>query len=131
MAVEHQRGRIDAIAQTGGFRAIVEDMTQMRITSAAQNFGTHHAMPGILLLADAVSLNGLPEAGPAAAGIKFRCGIEQRVVAARAAVYAIVMAIPVNAGKKCFGAALAAYLILLRGQFLTPRGIGFFQLVHK
>ena len=126
MPIEHQRSRVDAVAQAGRFGTVFEDMAEMCITATAQDFSALQPMPGILFLRDAVRLIRLPEAGPAAAGIVFHHRIEQNIAAAHATIQAAVMTIPIGTRKRRFGATLTAYLILLRGKFFAPGRFGFY-----
>jgi pyridoxamine 5'-phosphate oxidase len=67
------------------------------------------------------------EAGPSGARFEFCAGAEKFRVAADAMICAVVVEVPVFAGKRRLGAALAGNLILFRGKFLLPIRV---SLVH-
>jgi hypothetical protein len=63
---------------------------------------------------------GLPETGPARAGIKLGVGTEKLAAAAYTTVGSILLTIPVLARIGGFSTFVAANLELLRGELLTP-----------
>ena len=63
---------------------------------------------------------GLPETGPARAGIKLGVGTEQLAAAAHTSVGSILLTIPILAGKGGFSTFVATDLELLRGELLMP-----------
>ena len=130
LPVQRECGGVDAKAQSGRLRAVREDMPEMRAALFAAHFHAFHPVAGIGACGDAFGAVGLPETRPAGTGIKFGIGVEQCIAATRATVNARVMTIPVCAAEGRLGAALAAYLVLLRREFLAPFGIGFFDFVH-
>src|SRR4051812_26885821 len=81
--MKHQAEAVDAIAQTGRLRSIVEDMTEMATAAAAMHFGPRHPKSAVLGLAD-IALDRLIEARPAGATLEFGLRGEQRQVAAGA-----------------------------------------------
>ena len=64
-------------------------------------------------------------AGPAAAGVEFRVGGEQRCVTADAMVDAVLVVIPVFAGEGPFGRCVPGYLVLDGVELVAPFGFGF------
>jgi hypothetical protein len=100
-------------------------MPEVRAALFAAHFNACHAVTGVCTSHDVFGSIGLPETRPPAAGIEFGRGIKQGIAATYAAVNSRIMAIPIRASKRLFGAALAAYLVLLRTQFFAPFGIGF------
>src|SRR6476661_3545562 len=65
-----QRRRVDAVAQSGRSRAVIEDMAEMAGAFRAQHLGADHAVGGVPLLVDMTIDRRLGEARPAAAGIE-------------------------------------------------------------
>ena len=114
MFVQRQRGGVDAKAQSGGLRTIGEYVPEVRAALFAAHFHARHAVTGVGARHDVFGFIGLPETRPSAAGIEFGRGIKQGIAATYAAVDPHIMAIPIRACKGFFGAALAAYLVLLR-----------------
>ena len=80
---EHQRRAVLAMAQSGGLRAIVEDMAEMPAAAAAMHFGAGIAQLVVGGFADGV-FERLVEAGPAGARVILGRRIKQRQVAALA-----------------------------------------------
>ena len=68
---EFQGNRIDTVALVGGFRAVVEHMTEMGAAGAAHGLNPLHEVTVVRLRIDVLRCNGLPKAWPARAGIKF------------------------------------------------------------
>src|ERR1700733_3161980 len=117
-----ERGRVDAIAQSGRAGAIVEYMPEVTIAARAQHFGSDHAVADVALLVDMALRRGRGKARPAAAGIEFGIGFKQRLSAAGAGVNAGPVLVLVFAGARPFGRFLAQHRILHRRQFLPPLG---------
>src|SRR5690606_35899907 len=107
LGLELQRSRIDAVTQSGRFRAIRKDVPQVGIAARAQSFGPAHAVAGIQRLFDAVIGQRLVEAWPATAGLVLGVRTEQRRSAGHAAVNALGMIVVVLAGKRRLGAFLS------------------------
>ncbi len=70
LPIENKCGGVYAIAQSGRFRAIVEDMTEMGFASVTKHLDAFHAMSGVHPFDHTIRLMRLPEAGPATAGFK-------------------------------------------------------------
>src|SRR5580658_6807786 len=90
---ESQRGGVEAVAQPGGRRAILEDMAEMGVAAGADNLGANHAVAAVGDGLDIFRRDGLKEAGPAGAGIKFRAGGKQRQIATDAMINALPVVI--------------------------------------
>ena len=88
-----------------------ENMAKMGVADIAQHLGAHHAMAGVEFLAYAFGRQRL-ETGPAATGIEFGVGCEQRRATADAAVYAGRGGISVSAAEGALGAFLPRDRIL-------------------
>src|SRR5690242_15299478 len=81
--LEIQRQTVDAVAQAGGRRAVVEDMAEMPAAAPAVDFGALHDECVVRSGSDRIR-QGLPEARPACAGFEFRLGRIKGKIAARA-----------------------------------------------
>src|SRR5690606_22061773 len=108
-----QRCGIDAVAQAGRWRAVVEDVAEMGIADVADDFGAYHAVAAVDLFLHHRRIQRLEVAGPAAAGFEFCIRGEQRRAAADAGVDAGFVMIPVAAGERRFGGGMARDGILL------------------
>ena len=62
----------------------------------------------------------LEETGPAAAGIIFVFGVEERLAAAAAVINTLVLAVMIFPGKRAFGTLAPGDIILFRSQPGTP-----------
>ncbi len=71
--VEDQAKAVDAVAQSGRLRAVVEDVAEMSAAAAAMHLGADHAVGAILGLAD-IAFDRLVEARPARAALEL--GVE-------------------------------------------------------
>src|ERR1700759_1332258 len=81
--VEDQAETVDAVAQSGRLRTVVEDVAEMAATAPAMHLGAHHAEGAILGLAD-IALDRLVEARPTRAALELGLRGEHRQVAAGA-----------------------------------------------
>jgi len=66
-----QGNRIDAVTLVGGLRAVVEHMTEVGAAGAAHHLSPFHDVTVVGLGINVFWRDGLPEAWPACAGIKF------------------------------------------------------------
>ena len=74
--------RVDAVAKSPGFpRSVIEDMSQVGISSAASYLCTEHSVRTVGALADGVLGNWFGKSRPSAAGIVFVNGCKQRLAA--------------------------------------------------
>ena len=119
---------IEAIAQACRRWPVREDVTQMRVATAATDFGSDHAMGLVFKFPDRIRVDCLEKAGPAAAGIEFCIRHEQRRFAAHAIVTADELVVPVGTGERALGAGLAGHIELLGCKLLHPFGGGLFDL---
>src|SRR5258708_6581221 len=88
--MEQQGEAVHAVAQSGRFRAVIEDVAEMTATAPAVNLGTSHAEGGILAFADRI-LKRLIETRPSGAAFEFGLRGKQRQVAAGAGEGALAM----------------------------------------
>src|SRR3954470_17813909 len=91
LRLQLQGCRVDAVAQSGRSRTVLEHMAEMTIALRAQHFGSDHAVADVAFFVDMLVGRGRGEAGPAAAGIEFCVGFEQRLAAAGAGVGPLAM----------------------------------------
>lgn len=101
----------------------------MGITALTKDLCARHAQAGIVLGGYGIALDGLPETGPASAGIVFGVRAEQLGAAADTAINTRVLAIVILAGEGAFGAFFARDLILFRAQLLLPFAVAFINFV--
>ncbi len=78
--MKHQPKPVDAIAQAGRFRPVVEDVPHMSAAAAAVHFRARHSERRVLGFANGI-VQRLPEARPAGAALIFGIRGEQRQVA--------------------------------------------------
>ena len=78
--VKHQPETVDAIAQAGRLRTVIEDVAEVTAAAAAMHFGAQHAEGAVLGLAERI-VERLPETRPAGATLIFGVRREQRQVA--------------------------------------------------
>src|SRR3989440_3521170 len=124
-----QRSRIDAVAQSGWARAILKDMAEVTVALRAEHFGADHAMADVALFVDVVLRSRRRKARPAAAGVEFGVGLEQRLPAARADIGARSLLVLVFAGERALGRLLAQHRVLHRRQFFAPLGLALYDFV--
>src|SRR3546814_17224231 len=103
-------------------------MAQMAFTCRAAHFGSNHAMADIPVLLHRILFDRSGETGPAGARIELRVAGEKHRAAARAAVYAMVVVVPVFAGDGRLGPRLAQHLILAGVKLLAPPRISLVDL---
>src|SRR5688572_3808037 len=82
LRLELHRHPVDAIAQAGGRRTIVEYMTKVAATAAAMHLRADHAVAVVRRCLHGPRL-GIVEARPARAALEFLLRHEQRLVATR------------------------------------------------
>src|SRR3989344_4744913 len=121
---QFERSRVDAVAQTGWFRAVGKVMTQVRAALGAHDLGATHEEFLVIFFSDVFLVRRLIETRPAGAGVELGVGAEQFGAAAYAAVHTVFMTVVVGAGKGTLGAFLTRDVILLRGELLFPLGVG-------
>src|SRR4030065_2583271 len=107
IAIQRERGRVDAEAQPGRRRAVREHMPEMRSALLAEHFHALRTVAGVGARHDIFRFIRLRKTRPPRAGIELGFRIEQCGTAAYAAIDSGIMAIPVRAAESRFGAALA------------------------
>src|SRR5579863_1785655 len=131
IALETQRGRIDAVAQPRRLRPIAEDMPQMRLAAAAAHFRSYHAEAVVGQQMQCRLARGRPKAGPAASRSEFLMRAKQVGTAADAGVNARLVVVIINTAERRFRPALAGHAVLLFRQRGLPILIGLRDLAHS
>src|SRR5881394_2787608 len=121
--LEIHRHAVDAVAQSGGRRAVREDMAQVTAAAAAVAFGAHHAVRAVARFLDRTGLR-IVEARPAGAALEFLLRLEQFLPAARAGEGPGALLVIKGATSRPLGAVLAHDVELLRVKDLAPLGLG-------
>src|SRR6185295_12075083 len=98
--------------QPGRTRSVGEHVAEMRAARTAHDFGARHAHAAVGVLFYGISRDGLPEARPSRAALELGAAVEEGFVADDAAVGALVMAVPVDAGECPLGARVLGDLVL-------------------
>src|SRR3569832_1185661 len=123
--LERQRCRVDAVAQTGGGGPVWKIVPEMRSATTAQRLGTYHAVAGVGFFGHRVGVQGLIKTWPAGARVELGRRREQRFATGGAVVFAMLVMVPVLAGKRPFGPMFAQDAVLLGALFSAPFGVGF------
>src|SRR6266487_873321 len=100
----------------GRRRAVVEDVTEVRVTFLAQYFYAFHAEAHVGLGRDILFRNWRPEARPSGPRFEFGIGAEQRITAADAPVDPLLVVVHVFPRESPFSPLLSSDLELLRRQ---------------
>ncbi|CAH2401244.1 hypothetical protein MES5069_280021 [Mesorhizobium escarrei] len=121
--LEFQRDPVDAIAQAGRRRAVLEDVAEMAAAAGAVAFGADHAVAAVDGRLDRTG-HRIVEAWPAGAALELQLGFEQGLVAADAGKSAGALLVEQGAAARPLGAVITHHRILLRRQPGAPFGIG-------
>jgi hypothetical protein len=81
----------------------------MCVAQPARHRSAGHVERVVVAFVHILLCDGLPEAGPASAGLEFGFRTEQRCAAADASVDTFVMVIPILTGKGAFSSCIAGY----------------------
>src|SRR5574341_1888995 len=122
-----QRRGVDAVSQSRWLRYVREDVAQVGVAAAAEDFGAAHEEAAVVLGGDRVGGHGLVEAGPAGAGVELGVGGEQGVAAAHERVSAGFFRVVVLARKRPLRAFLAGHVVLLGRELSFPFCVGLFN----
>ena len=132
----HQSGKDEHSADDADRDVPGDNLAPQHISKAKEqgdgtdHFGTHHAVAHVADLDHRTVTNRLVKARPAAAGIKFGAGIEQRLVAANAVINTVGFGAVVFTRKRSLSALEPAHVVLLRIEHGLPFVQGFVQLFH-
>src|SRR5215470_16969399 len=119
LRLEVHRHAIDAVAQMGRRRPVLEHMAEMTATAAAMHLGANHAVARIRRGFHRAGLR-IVEARPAGAALEFGFGNEQLLSAAGARECSGTLFIIERAAPRPFGAVLAHDVVLLRSEDFAP-----------
>ena len=126
---ELQRGRVHAVAQTCRWRTVIENVTQVPVTTSAGDSRALTETP--IFRGDYIfRRNWLPETGPAGPRIKFGLGRKKRCVTANTAVDPLLVQIPVGAGVGHFRIGPAGDVEGVRRELLSPLCVAFDYFLH-
>src|SRR4051812_320705 len=118
---EVERAGVDAVAHPARVaRPVVEHVPEVAAAVAADDLRAVHAPCVVGPQLDRLGDLGLGEARPAGAGVELGVGREQLGAAARAAVHAVLVVVPVAPREGAFGRTLAQHVVLLGRELLTP-----------
>ena len=67
---------IQAVSESGRWRTVGKDVSEMATATRATDFRANHAMTPIRDLKDILPRKGLEKAGPARAGVELSLGVE-------------------------------------------------------
>jgi len=117
--LEGQSDAVDAVAQSGGRRTVLEHVAEMPAAAAAVHLGARHAEAAVDGGRDG-TLEGLKKTRPAGAAFKFTPGREERLGASGAAERAGPVLLQESTGSGRLGAVAAQHGVLLGRQRFTP-----------
>ena len=106
---ETERQRVHAVAESGRFGTVIEEMAEMCVAQPAQNLNASHIERKVGVFAHILLGNRLPEAGPARARLEFGIRAEERRAAADATVESFIVIIPILAGKGAFRGCMTCH----------------------
>src|SRR3954452_25242578 len=123
--LEVERAGVDAVAQPARIaRAVVEHVPEVAAAALADDLRAAPAVGGVLAGLDRVGELRLREARPARAGLELRPGVEELGAAARAAIDAVVVAVPVAARDRPPRPAAPQQVVRPGPELVTPLRIG-------
>ncbi len=102
---EAKRGGVQAIAFAGGRWTVVEDMAEVSVALAAEDFGAHQAEAKIRRGGDVRKRDRRPETGPTGIGIELLLRAKDSVAAADATVDTRGVLVPVEVVERRFRSA--------------------------
>src|SRR5581483_2853171 len=114
---------VDAVAQPGRRRPILEDVAQVAAAAAAVHLRADHAVAFVDRGLDGAR-NGIVEGGPAGAALELPLRHEQGLVTARAEERAGPLLVVERAAARRLGAVPSHDRVLLRRQQLAPLRLG-------
>lgn len=102
-------------------------MTEVAAAARTANLGAQHAVAGVVKFDDIFSGKGLEKTRPAGAGMEFRLRAEERQVAARAKIHAVLFVIEQRAAEWCLRALRPQNSESVRAEHPAPFFFGFFD----
>src|SRR5438552_7617054 len=117
--VEIERHAVQAIAQPGRLRPVLEDMAEMPAAAAAMHLGAGHEEAAVGIGLDPV-LERRREARPAGTAVELGAGVEQGLAAAGAVIDPGAVLLVERAHPGALGAVLAQHPVLLGREAPAP-----------
>ena len=108
-----QRGRVDRITPAGRGRSIVENMTEVRVTSGRAHLGALHVEGSIVPFVDALVRDGLGKRGTPRPGIKLVGRTEEGLSRDGIDIDAGLEVVPIFVAERSLGAAFAHDVVLI------------------
>ena len=115
---EAQRRAVDAVALTGGCRAVVEDVAEVAVAVLAADFGAARHQLSVDVLADVLLVDRLGEARPSGAAVVLVRGAEEWLAAHHVDVDAVFLVVPELVAERRLGAFFLGDRVLQRRQLL-------------
>ena len=106
LLVELQGCRVEAVALAGGWRTVVEHVSEVRTAAGAVDLRADHAVTVIHVTRDVLGIDRLIEARPAGARMELVLAGEQRQPADHAAVGALFLVVEQRAAERGLGVRL-------------------------
>ena len=122
---ETQRSRIHAVAEMRGFWAVVKNVTEVSGAFGAGNCSSDHTKVCVADLGYVLGSDRRPETRPSRSRFELRGGIEERVIAADAAIETLAVQVPVLSRECDFGVGVARDVEDSRRELLAPFRGGF------
>ena len=117
---EFEDGRVHAEALACGWRTIVEDVAEVRIATATEDFGAAHAMGVVVFVTHTSRCKGFVETGPAAATGELGIGFKKRVAANGTVVGAFRVCFVILAAEGVLCAFIPGDVVDIRRQYFLP-----------
>src|SRR5262245_14895150 len=114
---------VDAIAQVGGRRAVLEHVAEMAAAAAAMHLGAHHP-EALVRCGLGRARHRIVEARPASAALELGLRHEQGLIASGADEGTGALFVIERAAAGSFGAVLAHDVVLLGREQAAPLGVG-------
>src|SRR3954452_8046408 len=123
---QRHRDRVDAVAQVGGGVVALagENVPEVAVAVGAEHLDPAHEQAVVGPLDDPVRGQRGEERRPAAVRLELGLAAEELRAAGPAGVHADGLGVGVLAHERRLGAGLAQHLVLGRGEFRTPLGVG-------
>src|SRR5450759_3159767 len=121
----HRRG-VHAVAQAGGARSVIEEVTQVRIGVRRSNLSALIAKHAVGLRADVRWVERPREAWPAGAGVVFVERAEERLAGNDIHVDPRLVVVPIDIAERSLRLRVLRYRVLERGQLFLQIGVGRF-----
>jgi len=130
LVAEGEGNGVEAVAEPGGWRAILKDMAEVASATNAEDLGPDHAVGDVAQFGDVLSGEGLVKARPAGSGMELRPGGKKRQVAARAEVNAGLVIVQEVAAEGCLGSLGAQDTVGGGPELLLPLRVGLHHAGH-